>query len=113
MLAASLISLPRSISVFASSKRRWAASKLATSFSRRVFSFSSPCALTLSFQKSGSVESRSISAMRLFLRSTSKRPPKPVQAGLEIVHLFNELIIRHGGRSVMRALRLTQASFRC
>jgi hypothetical protein len=65
------------------------------------------------FQKSGSVESRSISAMRLFLRSTSKRPPKPVQAGLEIVHLFNELIIRHGRRFVMRAMRLTQASFRC
>jgi hypothetical protein len=41
-------------------------------------------ALTLSFQKSGALESRSISSMRDRLRSRSKMPPERVQARAKV-----------------------------
>ena len=60
---------------------------------------------TLSSQKVGSVESRSISAMRLFLRSTSKRPPKAAEPRLEIVQLVRQQI---GAVASMRNVMVVQ-----
>ena len=73
---------PRCPARRAPSRRRARAARApprATLASRAVFSFSSPWALVLSSQKLGSVDSRSISAMRLRLRSRSKIPPERVQ----------------------------------
>ncbi len=94
-LSSSLASAASSKSALASSRPRCVFSKAPTLDSSVVFSFSIACALTLSFQKSGSVDSRSISAMRVLLRSTSKRPPERQEALPQAVDLLRR-IVRHG-----------------
>jgi hypothetical protein len=67
-----------------------------------AFSFSSAWALVLSSQKVGSVESRSISAMRDLLRSRSKMPPERQEALAKAADLLHR-VVRHDAVLVVGA----------
>jgi hypothetical protein len=96
-VASSLASSARSSSTRASSTTRIWASQVSTVDFRRACSFTTACALSLSFQNPGSADRASSSATFRFLPSTSKMPPESYKPTLELVGALSQGTDFHGG----------------